>query len=115
MAKEALETLLAALDNWAAFFILLVVIGVGGELFIHLKQSRVNKKLLALQHSEAKAQEGELARLNKDASDAKTAQQRVEIDLDKQRELTARAQKDLRRVSTTLRQVLTEFSDFFLC
>ncbi len=67
MDKEALEALLRTLDNWGAFFILLVVLGVGGELFVHLRQSSANKKLAALQRSEAKAQEAEIARLNKDA------------------------------------------------
>src|SRR5260370_6020886 len=81
MSKEALEAFLATSDNWAAFFILLVVLGVGGEFVVHLMQSRANKKLVALQHSETEAQEAEIARLNKDASDAKGAQQRVEIEL----------------------------------
>src|SRR5882762_2929192 len=67
MSKEALEALLASLDNWAALFIALVVLGVGGELIVHLRQSSANKKLGALQRSEAKAQEAEIARLNKDA------------------------------------------------
>jgi hypothetical protein len=67
MDKEALEALLRTLDNWGAFFILLVVLGVGGELFVHLRQSSANKKLTALQRSEAKAQEAEIVRLNKDA------------------------------------------------
>lgn len=64
MDKETLEALLRTLDNWAGFFILLVVLGVGGELFVHLRQSVANRKLAALQHSEAKAQEAEIARLN---------------------------------------------------
>jgi hypothetical protein len=42
--KDALEGLISVLDNWAAFFTLLVVIGVGGELVIHVLQSRANKK-----------------------------------------------------------------------
>jgi hypothetical protein len=67
MDKEALEALLSTLDNWAAFFILLVVLGVGGELIVHLMQSRANKKLVALQHAETRAQETEIASLNKDA------------------------------------------------
>jgi hypothetical protein len=67
MNKEALEALLSTLDNWAAFFILLVVLGVGGELIVHLLESRANKKLVALQHAETEAQKAEVARLNKDA------------------------------------------------
>jgi len=65
--KDALEALIGTLDNWAAFFTLLVVLGVGGELFVHLKQSRANKKLIAIQHAEAETQQAEIARLNKDA------------------------------------------------
>jgi hypothetical protein len=52
MGKEALDALLSVLDNWAALFTLLVVIGVGGELVIHVMQSRANKKLIALQRTE---------------------------------------------------------------
>lgn len=63
MGEEALEALIGTLDNWAAFFILLVVIGVGGELVIHIMQSRANKKLIALQHTEGLAQEAEIERL----------------------------------------------------
>jgi cell division protein FtsB len=63
MPKEALEALIAALENWAAFFTLLVVLGVGGELVVHVMQSRANKKLITLQHLEALAQQKEIARL----------------------------------------------------
>ncbi|HEY2121335.1 MAG TPA: hypothetical protein VGH37_19265 [Candidatus Acidoferrum sp.] len=45
MGKESLEALIAMLDNWAAFFTLLVVVAVGGELIVHVMQSRANKKL----------------------------------------------------------------------
>ncbi len=68
MSKEALEALLSVLDNWAAFFTLLVVIGVGGELAIHVMQSRANKKLIALQKTETLAQETEIARMKKDSA-----------------------------------------------
>ncbi len=68
MSKDALEALLSVLDNWAAFFTLLVVIGVGGELVIHVMQSRSNKKLIALQNTEALAQEAEIARMKKDSA-----------------------------------------------
>jgi len=68
MDKDALEGLIAALDNWAAFFTLLVVIGVGGELAVHLMSSRANKKLSALQNSHALTQEAEIARLRKDST-----------------------------------------------
>lgn len=68
MDKDALEGLVSLLDNWAAFFTLLVVIGVGGELVVHVIQSRANKKLIALQKSEALAQEAEIARMKKDSA-----------------------------------------------
>ena len=67
MDKQALETLIGALDNWAALFTLLVVVGVGGELIVHIMQSRANKKLVALQNAETIAQELEISRLKKDA------------------------------------------------
>jgi hypothetical protein len=67
MSKEALEALIGTLDSWAAVFTLLVVLGVGGELVIHVLQSRANKKLIALQHTEAISQETEIARLRKEA------------------------------------------------
>lgn len=63
MNKDALEGLISVLDNWAAFFTLLVVIGVGGELVIHIMSGRANKKMIALQRSEALVQEAEIARL----------------------------------------------------
>jgi hypothetical protein len=63
MDKSTLEGLLSILDNWAAFFTLLVVIGVGGELVVHVMQSRANKKLIALQNTEALAQEAEIVRM----------------------------------------------------
>src|ERR1039458_2574293 len=68
MNKDALGALISALDNWAAFFTLLVVIGVGGELVVHVMSSRANKKVIALQKSESLAQEAEIARLKKDSA-----------------------------------------------
>jgi hypothetical protein len=68
MDKDALDGLISLLDNWAAFFTLLVVIGVGGELVVHVIQSRANKKLIALQNTEALAQESEIARMKKDSA-----------------------------------------------
>lgn len=68
MDKEAPEALIGVLDNWAAFFTLLVVLGVGGELVVHVMQSRANKTLIALQHSDALSQEAEIARMKKESS-----------------------------------------------
>jgi hypothetical protein len=50
--KPGLETRLGCLDNWAAFFTLLVVIGVAGELVVHILSSRASSKLIALQNQE---------------------------------------------------------------
>ncbi|HUO34323.1 MAG TPA: hypothetical protein VMU43_04980 [Candidatus Acidoferrum sp.] len=68
MDKDSLEGLISLLDNWAVFFTLLVVIGVGGELVIHIMSSRANKKLITLQKSESLAQEAEIARMKKDSA-----------------------------------------------
>ncbi len=68
MDKDALEGFIALLDNWAVVFTLLVVIGVGGELVVHIMSSRANKKLITLQKSEALAQESEIARMKKDSA-----------------------------------------------
>ena len=68
MSKDALEAALSLLDNWAAFFTLLVVIGVGGELVVHVMQSRANKKLIALQRTEALEQEAEIARMKMESA-----------------------------------------------
>jgi hypothetical protein len=68
MDKDALDGLISLLDNWAAVFTLLVVLGVGGELVVHVMQSRANKKLIALQNSEALAREAEIARMKKDSA-----------------------------------------------
>ncbi len=70
MDKNALESLLSVLDNWAALFTLLVVIGVGGEFFVHIKSSRASKRLIAIQHEEEKLREAEIARLSKEAAGA---------------------------------------------
>ncbi len=78
MDKDALEGLISVLDNWAAVFTLLVVIGVGGELVIHVMSSRANKKLIALQKSEALAQEAEIARLHRETELERSA--RVELE-----------------------------------
>ena len=70
MDKNALENLLSTLDWWAGFFTLLVVIGVGGELFVHIKSGRVSKRLIAIQHDEEKVRETEIARLGKEAAES---------------------------------------------
>lgn len=68
MDKEALEAFIGTLDNWATLFTLLVVIGVGGELIVHMLQSGANKKLAAIQNAESIAQAIEVARLNKESA-----------------------------------------------
>jgi len=71
MDKAALEALIDVLDKWATFFTLLVVIGVGGELVVHIKSSRTSKRLIALQHEEEKRRETEIARLTTEAERAR--------------------------------------------
>jgi len=71
MGKSELEAFLSALDHWAAFFILLVVIGVGGELVTHILSSRANKRMITLQREEDQQRQTEIARLNKEAGDAR--------------------------------------------
>jgi hypothetical protein len=117
MNKEALEALIETLDKWSLMFTLLVVLGVGGELVVHWIQSKANQRLASLQRAETTAQETTIAKLNKDAADSKSAQQMVEIELAKQQERTARAEKDLlelqehskpRRLSEEQKQKLVE-------
>jgi hypothetical protein len=84
MNKDALEGLISVLDNWAAFFTLLVVIGVGGELAIHIMSSRANKKLIALQKGEALTQEAEIAQMKKDSAS-------FDLEVQKAKEGTAEA------------------------
>jgi hypothetical protein len=68
MTKEMLEAFISTLENWSSFFTLLVVIGVGGELIVHLTQSHANKKLIAIQHKESIDQEAEIARLRNESA-----------------------------------------------
>jgi len=63
MDKPGLEALLTSLDHWAGLFILLVVIGVGGELVVHLLSSRASGRLIALQNAEEQKLKTELSRL----------------------------------------------------
>ncbi len=95
MTKEALESLIAALENWSAFFTLLVVIGVGGELIVHLVQSRANKKLIAIQHSEAFAQETEIAKLRNESAS-------TQLDIAKANQGAAEALKQAARAEENL-------------
>jgi hypothetical protein len=86
MDKDALEGIISTLDNWAAFFTLPVVIGVGGELVIHIMSSRANKQLISFQKSEALVQETEIARIKKDSAF-------FELDIAKANERAAKAEK----------------------
>lgn len=68
-----------------------------------------NERAISLEHenlalrTDLNANAGNVALLQKDAADAKAAQQRVELDLGKQREKTARAEKDLAELKETIR------------
>jgi hypothetical protein len=53
VTKATLETLIDRCDWWSAIFTLMVVIGVAGELVTHVIQTRANKRLIAVQRTEA--------------------------------------------------------------
>ena len=94
MDKLELENLLARIDIWLLIFGVVVVVGVAGESIFGIRHWWNSRKLQEIQKSESQAQQLEIARLNKDISDAKAAQQQVELELVKQREVTAKAQAD---------------------
>lgn len=86
-------------DRWKRFvrtFELMVIIGVAGELLadggIFLLSGRL--KTLA---------DIDVAQLNKDAADARSAQEAVEIELSKQRERTATAESALLKLKESLK------------
>jgi hypothetical protein len=64
--KPGLEARLGSLDNLAAFFTLLVVIGVAGELVVHILSSRASTKLISLQNEEVARANGRTAQLERE-------------------------------------------------
>jgi len=71
MDKAELETLLARIDVWLLIFGAIVVIGVAGESVFGIRHWWNSRKLQAIQNSENLALQAEIARLNKEAADAK--------------------------------------------
>src|SRR2546428_2288570 len=69
--KALLETRLDSLDGWAVLFTLLVVLGVGGELVVHIMSSRTSKRLIEIQKAEEQQRQAEIARLPKEAEIAR--------------------------------------------
>jgi hypothetical protein len=71
--KSGLEALITTLDNWAAVFTALVVIGVGGELVVHVLSGRASTRLIALQNIEEQKLRVEMGRLGGVTADANKA------------------------------------------
>jgi len=69
--KGELETLLSRIDIWLLLFGIVVVVGVAGESFFGIRHWWNSRKLQAIQQRENEALRGEIARLNKDANEAK--------------------------------------------
>jgi len=70
MDKSQLEALLTALDHWTVFFTFLVVMGVGGELVVHVLYSRASGRLIVLQHTEEQQLRTEISRLSNTTAEA---------------------------------------------
>src|SRR6266436_632170 len=71
MDKTALEAALAALDTWIQVFAVLVAIGIVGEVGFGVRHWILNRRLQALQNYEDLKRQAEIARLNKEAGDAR--------------------------------------------
>lgn len=71
MDKTELEALLARIDIWLLVFGIVVVVGVAGESFFGMRHWWNSRKLQSLQNTENDAQRSEIARLNKEAGDAR--------------------------------------------
>jgi hypothetical protein len=70
MDKTQLEVLLTTLDHWTVFFTALVVLGVGGELVVHVLYSRVSSRLIALQRTEERRLQEEISTLTATTAEA---------------------------------------------
>ena len=71
ISKEALGALLARIDVWLLVFGIIVVIGVAGESLFGIRYWWNSRKLQALQRAEDLARQVEMARLNREAGDAR--------------------------------------------
>lgn len=112
MDKPGLEALLTSLDHWAGLFILLVVIGVGGELVVHLLSSRASGRLIALQNAEEQKLKTEMSRLggvtaeaNKVAAQANERANEMEVQTEELRRQNLEIQRRINpRFLTTAEQ-----------
>jgi hypothetical protein len=71
MSKDELEASLAILDFLIQVFAVLVAVGIVGEVGFGVRHWVLNRRLQALQHSEDQERQTEIARLNKEAGDAR--------------------------------------------
>jgi hypothetical protein len=112
MDKPGLEALLTSLDHWAGLFILLVVIGVAGELVVHILSSRASGRLIALQNAEEQKLKTEMTRLgsvtaeaNKIAAQANERANQMEIQAEELRRQNLEIQRKINpRFLTTTEQ-----------
>jgi hypothetical protein len=82
MTKEELEAFLRTLDIWVIVFGVLVAIGVTGEAVVGFLYFRKGNQLHKLEVAENLAQQGEIARLNKEKAscgDLRDRQSRLAI------------------------------------
>lgn len=71
MMKEQLESSLALLETLIQIFAVLVAIGIVGEVGFGVRHWILNRRLQSLQRSEDQERQHEIARLNKEAGDAR--------------------------------------------
>ncbi|HVS86641.1 MAG TPA: hypothetical protein VHF01_00315 [Candidatus Acidoferrum sp.] len=117
MDKPGLEALLTSLDNWAALFIAFVVIGVAGELVVHLLYSRASARLIAFQHAEEQTLQTEMSRLgsitaeaNKAAAQANERANQMEVQAEELRRQNLEIQRKInpRFLTTTEQQTILD-------
>ncbi len=110
--KPGLETFLTSLDHWTALFTLFVVIGVAGELIVHVLYSRASARLIALQITEEQKLRTEITRLgsitaeaNKAAAQANERANQMEVQAEELRRQNLEIQRKINpRFLTTAEQ-----------
>lgn len=73
MGKAELESAISSLETWIQLFGILVAIGIVGEVGVGVRHWILNRRLQAVLRSEDVERETEIARLNKEAGDARKA------------------------------------------
>jgi len=71
MTKAALESAIASLEMWIQVFAVLVAVGIVGEVGFGVRHWILSRRLKAVQHAEDLNQEQNIAKLNKEAGDAR--------------------------------------------